>query len=86
VTTLTAAHLFVTALGLDAATKCLRLFDAKSLEMKCVVARAALRCRCHHSRALDPCHAGALTRARARAPRQAAPAVRGDQRAERGVP
>jgi len=38
VTTLTAAHLFVTALGLDAGAKCLNMFEPKAVEWRCVCA------------------------------------------------
>lgn len=41
-TTLTAAHLFVTALGLDAGAKCLRMFEPKAVEWRCA-ARATRR-------------------------------------------
>jgi hypothetical protein len=39
VTTLTAAHLFVTGLGLHFAAKCMRVFEPKTLDVKCVARR-----------------------------------------------
>jgi hypothetical protein len=74
VTTLTAAHLFVTAVSLDGATKCLRLFDAKSLEMKCGAARGAPWGAAHtlmhawHRARVRHVVTSLLTRLRARAP------------------
>ena len=43
VTTLTAAHLFVTALGLDAGAKCLNMFEPKAVEWRCACARGGAR-------------------------------------------
>ena len=51
VTTLTAAHMFITAGALDGGAKCLRLFETKGLEWKCVRARrrGAARVRDPHT-------------------------------------